>query len=144
VSILEKKELIPKGGALGTMLLPFKLGLGGILGSGKQYMSWVALEDAVSIIMKALDDAALKGAVNAVAPFPVTNQEFTDTLGKVLSRPTVLPVPAFGARLVFGEMADALLLSSAKVLPKKLEAAGYTFSFPKLEEALKSQLKKEE
>ncbi len=128
--------LSSKGGALRTMLCPFKMGVGGIIGTGKQYMSWIALDDAVQVILNALSNPALQGPVNAVSPTPVTNREFTETLGKVLVRPTLLPMPAAAARLVLGEMADALLLSSAKVTPKKLTAAGYQFAWPKLEDAL--------
>ena len=124
------------GGALAKMLLPFRLGAGGVLGSGKQYMSWIALDDAVGVLHFALTHDALHGPVNAVAPHPVTNREFTKTLGKILSRPTILPIPAFAARLAFGEMADALLLSSSRVEPRALRDAGYCFRFPTLEEAV--------
>lgn len=132
--------LSPKGGALKMMLPPFKLGVAGIIGDGKQYMSWVALEDVVGAIEKAAADTTLSGPVNVVAPEPVTNAVFTEILGNVLSRPTYLPMPAFVARLAFGEMADALLLASARVAPKKLQAAGYVFAQPKLEPALRKLL----
>jgi uncharacterized protein len=100
----------------------------------------VALEDVVSIIRRALEDETLSGPVNVVAPNPVTNEEFTKTLGRVLNRPTVLPAPAFALRLAFGEMADALLLSGARVYPKKLQEAGFEFAHPHLEAALRRAL----
>lgn len=132
--------LSPSGGALGSLLPPFKMGVGGTIGNGNQFMSWVALEDAVGIIQHVLKDDKLEGAVNAVAPTPVTNYEFTKTLGKVLSRRTIFPMPAFAARLIFGEMADALLLSSIRVAPKRLLESGYKFRFTNLESALKTLL----
>jgi hypothetical protein len=132
--------LSPEGGALAKMLLPFRLGLGGRLGSGQQYMSWVALDDAVGAIEHALATDTLRGPVNVVAPRPVTNLEFTRTLGRVLSRPTLLPVPAPAARLALGEMADALLLASSRVEPARLLASGYRFRHPDLEEALRQML----
>ncbi len=126
-----------KGGALAKMLPPFKLGAGGILGSGKQYMSWVSLDDAIHTIIFALRTQSLEGPVNVTAPQAVTNLEFTKTLGGVLHRPTLLPMPAPVARLIFGEMADALLLCSAKVQSEVLQKAGYTFKDPTLDGALK-------
>lgn len=135
--------LSPEGGALAKMLTPFKIGLGGVLGSGKQYISWVAIDDIVSIILFILTRKNLTGPVNAVAPRAVTNTELTKTLGKVLNRPTILPVPAFALRMVLGrEMADEMLLSSTRVEPKKLMGEGYSFKYPHLEEALKHMLKK--
>jgi uncharacterized protein (TIGR01777 family) len=128
------------GGALAKMLPPFRLGLGGVLGSGQQYMSWIALDDAVGAIQHALVIDALQGPTNAASPRAVTNQEFTKTLGKVLGRPTAIPLPAFAARLMFGEMADELLLASARIQPTKLLASGYQFRYPKLEEALQHVL----
>jgi hypothetical protein len=128
------------GGALATMLTPFRLGLGGVVGSGDQYMSWIALDDVVGALHHALMTEELNGAVNAVAPNPVTNREFTKTLGRVLSRPTILPVPAFAARLTFGEMADEILLASTRVVPARLLAARYDFRFPRLEDALRHLL----
>jgi len=130
----------PKGGALAKMLLPFKMGVGGIVGDGKQYWSWVSLDDVVGAIRHALTNETLHGAVNAVAPRAVTNQEFTKTLGKVLSRPTIFPLPGFAARLVLGEMADDLLLSSARIEPARLLASGYKFHHPELEGALRDLL----
>ena len=128
--------LSAEGGALAKMLTPFRLGVGGRLGSGRQYMSWIDLEDEVGAIRHAIEEEELRGPVNAVAPRPVTNAEFTRTLGRVLGRPTPLPVPAFAARLAFGEMADALLLSSQRVEPARLLAAGYAFKYPDLEASL--------
>jgi len=125
------------GGALQRMLLPFRLGLGGRVGSGKQYWSWVELSDLIGMIVHAIDTPSLTGAVNAVAPQPVTNAEFTRDLGKVLKRPTVFPMPAFAARLALGEMADALLLSSSRVLPRKLVNSGFQHRFPDLPSALR-------
>jgi uncharacterized protein (TIGR01777 family) len=132
--------LSAEGGALAKMLPPFRLGLGGVLGSGQQYMSWIALDDVVGAMQHALVTEALQGPTNAVAPRAVTNQEFTKTLGKVLGRPTAIPLPAFAARLMFGEMADELLLASARIQPTKLLASGYQFRYPKLEEALQHVL----
>lgn len=132
--------LSPRGGALAKMLLPFRLGLGGVLGSGRQVWSWIALDDAVGAIYHALNHPELHGPMNVAAPQAVTNREFTKTLGRVLGRPTVLPVPAFAARLALGEMADELLLSGMHVVPKKLLETGYTFRFPDLESALRHML----
>ncbi|HEV2885231.1 MAG TPA: TIGR01777 family oxidoreductase [Pyrinomonadaceae bacterium] len=130
------------GGALKKMLPPFRLGLGGKIGSGEQWMSWIALDDVVGGIKFALSNNSLAGPVNFVAPHPVTNAEFTKTLGKVLSRPTILPIPAFGIRLLFGEMADALLLSSQRVEPQRLNDSGYQFQFSELPNALSHALQK--
>jgi hypothetical protein len=124
------------GGALKKMLLPFKLGVGGRMGSGAQYVSWIAIDDTIGAIHHAVCTESLKGAVNGVAPAPVTNAEFTRVLARVLSRPALLPLPAFAARLAFGEMADALLLASARVMPARLQASGYRFQYPELEGAL--------
>ncbi len=133
------------GGALARMLPPFKLGLGGKIGSGKQYLSWIAIDDLVRVIAHVLGKeglapyrtgTGLAGAVNAVAPNPVTNLEFTRTLGRVLHRPTIFPMPAFAARLAIGEMGQELLLASQRVEPARLLASGYSFLFPVLEGAL--------
>ncbi|MEO8650535.1 MAG: TIGR01777 family oxidoreductase [Acidobacteriota bacterium] len=129
------------GGALATMLTPFKLGVGGVVGSGEQWMSWIALDDVISIVNYAIENEHLRGAVNAVAPHPVTNREFTKTLGEVLYRPTILPLPEFAVNLVFGEMGDALLLDSTRVIPKRLEEAGFEFKFTELKQALENALK---
>ncbi len=134
--------LTPDGGALGKMLLPFKLGLGGVIGSGTQYMSWISVEDLINIILYAIDTPTLSGPINAVSPTPLTNRAFTKTLGHVLHRPTLFPLPAFAARLILGEMADALLLSSIRVLPTKLQASNFTYTHPTLEPTLRSLLNK--
>ena len=134
--------LSPKSGAMSKLLLPFQLGLGGIIGNGKQIMSWIALDDVVYAINYLIQDSSISGPVNFTTPEPVTNHEFTKTLGKVLNRPTIFPVPAFGAKLVFGEMADALLLSSAKVQPVKLIASRFKYAYPDLESALRHLLGK--
>ena len=130
------------GGALAQMLTPFRMGIGGRVGTGKQWMSWIALGDVVNGLKFLLADKHWQGAVNFVAPNPVTNAEFTNTLGRVLSRPTIFPIPAFGARLAFGELADALLLSSQRVEPSVLEDKGFLFSWPTLEPALRRLLEK--
>ena len=132
--------LSPSGGALAKMLPPFMLGVGGVLGSGQQFMSWIAIDDLIGIMLHALTNDGLAGAVNAVAPRAVTNREFTKALGHVLRRPTVFPVPAFAARLAFGEMADALLLASTRVQPARLMAEGFEYAYPELEGALRHVL----
>ena len=133
--------LSPDGGALGKMLVPFKLGLGGIIGSGNQYMSWITLDDLISLFLFAIDDKSISGAINTVSPTPVTNREFTKTLGRVLSRPTIFPLPAFAAKLALGEMADALLLASTRVISSRLENTNFSFAHPHLEPALRHLLK---
>jgi len=132
--------LSSRGGALPRMLTPFKMGVGGRLGDGKQWMSWIALGDVVGIIRWAIADSQVKGAVNVVAPNPVQNSEFTRVLAKVLHRPAIFPAPAFALRLMLGEMADALLFGSQRVRPKKLLEAGYKFQFDHLEPALRAAL----
>ena len=133
--------LTPLGGALKQMLLPFRLGVGGVLGTGSQYMSWVALDDLFYIIIYSLTNNSLIGQVNAVAPQAVTNRQFTKALGSVLNRPTILPAPAFALRLVLGEMAEALLVASTRVDPAVLrEAGGFDFSYPDLESSLRHVL----
>lgn len=132
--------LSPAGGALGRMLPPFRLGLGGPLGSGHQQVSWISMDDLLGIINHLLMTESLAGPVNATAPHPVTNLEFAKTLGQVLDRPTVVPVPAAALRLAFGEMADVVLLSGARVMPARLEASGYPFRYPVLEGALRHLL----
>ncbi len=134
--------LSDRGGALAKMLLPFRLGLGGRIGGGGQYMSWIALDDVVGAIHHAMITEALRGPVNAVGPSPVVNLEFTKTLGRVIRRPTIFPLPAFAARLALGEMADALLLASTRVEPARLVGAGYVFRHPELEAALRHLLVK--
>jgi uncharacterized protein (TIGR01777 family) len=134
--------LSPAGGALGKMLLPFRAGLGGVVGPGTQYMSWVARDDVLGALQHALVKDGFSGAFNLVAPEPATNREFTKTLGRVLGRPTLFPVPAFGLRAALGEMAEATLLSSTRVRPRALDEAGYDFRFPSLEGALRHVLGK--
>src|SRR5207244_12995325 len=114
--------------------------MGGKVGSGRQYVSWVSLEDAINAIVLAINDESIRGPLNVVSPNPVTNEVFTKTLGHVLSRPTALAMPAFAVRLAFGEMADEMLLTSQRVIPKKLNDAGYEFQQPELEEALRKHL----
>ena len=130
------------GGALAKMMLPFKVGVGGRLGSGQQWMSWVTLEDVVEILRMAIEKNSVRGAVNVVSPQPVRNAEFTKTLAKAMRRPALFPAPGFALRLALGEMADALLLSSQRVMPKGLEMAGYRFLQPKLPAALRAILRK--
>lgn len=134
--------LAPHGGALAKMLLPFKLGVGGRLGSGRQWMSWIALEDVVTITRFAIENGAVRGALNVVAPQPVQNAAFTKVLGKALRRPTLFPAPAPALRLALGETADALLLSSQCVVPEVLGKLGYSFSHPELSRALHALLQK--
>ena len=129
------------GGALGTMLLPFKLGIGGVVGSGKQWMSWISIDDHIRVINYAIENENVRGAVNSVSPNPVTNGEFTKTLGEVLYRPTILPLPSFAVNMVFGEMGDALLLASTRVVPKRLEDAGFEFKYPELKTAIEHAVK---
>lgn len=133
--------LAAHGGMMEKMLTPFKMGLGGKIGSGKQYISWVSIDDVVGAMKLALKDEAIRGPLNVVSPNPVTNDVFTKALGDVLSRPTMMAVPAFAARLAFGEMADEMLLASQRVMPKKLNDAGFQFEYPNLEEALRHYIK---
>jgi uncharacterized protein (TIGR01777 family) len=128
--------LSAEGGALPQMLMPFKFGLGGRLGSGKQWMSWIALEDAVGIICSAIANENLAGPLNAVSPNPLTNADFTRIAATVLHRPAIFAAPAFALRIALGEMADTLLLASQRVLPERLLAAGYTFRLENLRTAL--------
>jgi uncharacterized protein (TIGR01777 family) len=127
--------LAPNGGAFKAMLLPFLLGFGGILGTGQQYMSWIHIEDVARAIVHSLVTPSLSGAVNVVSPTPVTNAVFTHTLGKVLNRPTVLPVPTFALKMLFGQLAEELLLPSQQVMPTKLQASGFTFRYESLASA---------
>jgi uncharacterized protein len=128
------------GGALPRIIVPFRLGLGGRLGSGRQWMSWITLDDVVALIQYALAHEELSGIINAVAPAPVQNSEFAATLGRLMHRPTIFPVPGFVLRMALGEMADALLLASQRVLPERLSRAGYSFRQATLEEGLRSVL----
>ncbi|MDP6354315.1 MAG: TIGR01777 family oxidoreductase [Planctomycetota bacterium] len=134
--------LSPAGGALSKMLLPFKMCIGGVIGNGRQYMSWISIDDAVGAIYHLLMNESIEGPVNIVSPNPVTNRDYTKTLGKVISRPTILPMPAFAARLAFGEKADELLLLSTKVEPARLNETDFDFRFPNLEDALRHLLKR--
>jgi uncharacterized protein len=128
------------GGALPRMLTPFRMGMGGRLGSGKQWMSWLTLDEAVNLVRYAFENGKLRGPVNAVSPNAIRNADFTRVLARTLRRPALFPVPAFALRLLLGEMADALLLSSQRVAPQRLEAAGYSFLNLDLEPTLRGQL----
>ena len=134
--------LSASGGALARMLPPFKLGLGGVIGSGIQGMSWISMVDLVRIVDFLIERNEISGAVNVVAPNPVNNREFTRVLGKVLKRPAIIPMPALQARLMFGEMAEEILLTGARVLPARLQSAGFQFAEPDLEQALRAALGK--
>lgn len=133
--------LAPEGGALGRMLPLFRMGLGGRLGNGRQYMSWIGIDDLVAAIQHAIECAALAGPFNAVAPNPVTNAEFTRILSRVLSRPALLAVPSFALRLALGEMGQALLLEGARIAPRRLESTGFRFRHTELEQALRFLLR---
>lgn len=132
--------LSPKGGALQKMLLPFKLGMGGVVGPGSQYWSWIGLHDLTRVITHCINDESIEGPVNAVSPEPLTNKQFTKGLGSALRRPTIIPMPAFMAKIALGEMAEALLLASSRVLPKKLQASGFEFLHSDLQSCLKHEL----
>jgi uncharacterized protein (TIGR01777 family) len=133
--------LSPDAGALKKMLPPFKLGGGGPVGSGQQFVSWISLDDVTRAIRHAITDERLTGPVNAVSPEPVRNKEFAQTLGRVLGRPAVMPIPAFAVRLALGEMADELLLASTRVSPGKLIETGFEFQHPELEATLRHLLR---
>lgn len=128
----------PGGGALGKMLLPFKLGAGGPMGSGKQWMSWIHLDDEIGLIVHALDNVNVTGPLNAVAPAPVRNRDFARALGRALHRPAIAPAPGFALKLLLGEMAGVALLAGQKVIPAKAEATGYRFRYPALDAALQA------
>jgi uncharacterized protein len=130
------------GGALQKMLPPFRMGVGGNLGNGRQWMSWIDIDDVVGVVQHISKTDSLRGPVNVVAPTPVQNAEFTKILASVLSRPAIFPMPAFAARLVFGQMGDELLLASQRVEPAELIASGYVFQKPDLRKALESILNK--
>jgi uncharacterized protein (TIGR01777 family) len=132
--------LSPKGGALGKQLLPFRIGLGAVLGPGTQWLPWIAIGDAIRAIRHCLTSEAVAGPVNVVSPSPVTNREFAKTLGRVLRRPVLLRAPRFALRWIFGELADEGLLASTRVIPQKLLETGFRFEHPELEEALRSLL----
>ncbi len=134
--------LSSRGGALAKMLLPFQLGAGGEIGSGKQYFSWITVDDVAGIILHVINESSLSGPINATAPKAVTNREFTKTLGKVLFRPTLIPIPDFALRVLFGEMAEECLLSGQNVIPAKLKSSGYKFQETEIESALRHVLAK--
>ena len=132
--------LTPAGGALGTMLLPFKVGVGGRIGSGRQYVSWIDHDDLLSLIFHVIHNTSIRGPVNATAPFPVPNAAFTSALGRVLDRPTFLPVPSLAVQALFGEMGKEMLLKGQRVLPDVAEKSGFEFMYPGIEESLRHQL----
>jgi len=132
--------LSKEGGALGTMLLPFKMGVGGVIGSGKQWMSWISMDDHVNAVNFVIENDNIRGAVNSVSPHPVTNEDFTKRMGEVLYRPTFIPLPEFAVSMLMGEMGDELLLTSTKVIPKRLDDAGFEFTYPDLKTALEHAL----
>src|SRR5580704_4444910 len=129
------------GGALPKIVLPFRFFAGGKIGSGKQWMSWISLDDVIEILRFALENGNVRGPINIISPQPVQNAEFTKTLASVLHRPALFPAPPFALRLALGEMADALLLSSQRVLPQRLQKLGYNFQYADLSAALKNVLK---
>ena len=132
--------LSPVGGALQRLLPSFNMGLGGKVGSGRQYMSWISMDDLIGTVYHAINDENLSGPVNIVAPAPVSNLELVRTLGKVISRPAIFTIPAWLIKLVFGEMGQEVLLASTRVKPEKITAAGYRFRHPELEGALRHLL----
>jgi uncharacterized protein (TIGR01777 family) len=132
--------LAKHGGALPQMMRPFKFGVGGRMGSGQQWISWITLQDTVSVIRRVLENRAVSGVVNVVAPQPVRNGEFAQALGHAMHRPAIVPAPAFALEFALGEMAEALLLASQRVAPSRLEQLGYRFSQPDLRSALASVL----
>lgn len=132
--------LSPKGGALGQMLLPFKMGAGGRLGSGKQYVSWIDLDDLLGVILHAIQDDSLSGPVNATSPNPVPNSTFTSALGRALGRPTIVPVPALAVKALFGELGKEALLWGQRVQPEKLIESGFDFFYEGVEDSLRFQL----
>lgn len=140
VVLLRLGMVVAAGGALEKMLPPFKLGLGGPMGSGRQFWPWVALADVLGVIRHVMEEPTISGPVNVVSPKEMRSSEFAATLGSVLRRPAFLPLPAFAARLVLGEMGDALLLASQRVRPSVLEEKGYTFETPELEAAIRNAL----
>jgi hypothetical protein len=128
------------GGSLARMLTPFRAGIGGVIGDGSQYWSWIALEDLNAAILRLISDESISGAANAVSPYPATNHQFTKTLGRVLSRPTIFTLPELAVKVALGEMAEAVLLASARVAPSRLTAAGFSFQYPALESAFRRAL----
>lgn len=140
VVLLRLGMVVSRGGALGKMLLPFKLGAGGPIGSGKQFWPWIAMNDVIGAVRFALENEQVEGPVNVVSPQETRCRDFTSTLGRVLRRPSFLPLPAVAARLILGKMADGLLLASARVQPRVLETTGYAFRTPSIEDALRTAL----
>ena len=134
--LLRTGVVLGNGGALAKMLTPFKLGAGGRMGQGTQWMSWIHIRDLIGIILYCIEHDGIQGPVNGTAPSPVTNQQFTKALGKVLNRPTIFPMPAAAIKLLMGQMGEELLLAGKKILPKKIQDAGYPFLYEDLEEAL--------
>ena len=132
--------LAAQGGALARMRTPFRLGVGGVVGNGRQYLSWIALEDVLRVVEHLIASSEVAGPLNAVAPAPVTNREFTRILARVLHRPAILPVPAFLCRAVFGELGQTLLLEGARVCCARLEGSGFRFRYRELESALRAEL----
>jgi uncharacterized protein len=128
------------GGALAKMLTPFRLGLGGPLGSGRQWMSWISIDDYPRVVSRLIAKENISGAVNVVAPNPVTNREFARTLARVLGRPSLIPVPKFALELAFGEMADDTVLASQRVVPRRLLEAGFEFQHSTVESALRAEV----
>ena len=133
--------LAPQGGALAKMLPPFKLGVGGPVAGGRQYVPWVHLDDVAAALLRCLDDDSIGGAVNVTAPNPVTNKELSRALGRVLHRPAVAPVPALAVRVLYGEMAT-IVTTGARVVPARLQAAGHEFRFAAVEPALRDVLRR--
>jgi hypothetical protein len=133
--------LSAQGGALARMLPPFRVGVGGRIGDGRQWMAWITVDDLIALFLHALKTESVRGAVNAVAPNPVTNADFTRALGAVLKRPTLFPVPAYVVRTVFGQMGEELLLSSNRAVPKAALASGFQFRYPEIRGALEHVLK---
>lgn len=133
--------LTRQGGALKKMLPPFQLGVGGPIGNGRQWMSWIVLDDIIRLLITALSDSRMRGPINAVAPQPVTNREFVKALGEALHRPAIFPLPAFVVKTLFGEMGEETLLASGRVLPSRLEQLGFAFNHPEIREALQFVVK---
>ena len=142
VCLIRTGIVLGSEGALAKMLTPFKLGLGGPIGHGQQWMSWIHIDDMIDLILHCITQTELTGAINATAPNPARNREFTRALGRVLARPTLLPMPAFMVKLLFGEMGEELLLQGQCVIPRKVLTSGFTFQHPALEGALRDLLKK--
>jgi len=135
-TILRFGVVLGPGGALAKMMLPFRFGVGGRVGSGKQWMSWIDRDDVVRMVLWALDNEAVRGVYNATAPEPVTNRDFTRALGRAMHRPAIMPAPAFALRLLFGRMADEILLGGQRVVPARAAREGFVFEFPNLDRAL--------